>query len=69
MTNTTILYKEINWLTQELARIDYSDNTALAQAYELGLLRSILAQLLYNDSHNIQVVKHTIQRNPHYVKR
>ena len=63
--DTTILYKELNWLTKELSSIDYSSNKQEAILYELGLVRSMLAQLMYNDSANVAIVKKILKKNPY----
>lgn len=61
-----ILYKERDWLSLQLSNIDYSSDKQKAILYELGLLRGLLAQLMHSDSHNVSIVKRTIQSNPHY---
>ena len=61
----TLLYKQLDWLTRQLSTIDYSTDKQRAILYELGLLRSIVAQLMYNDSHNTSTVKHIIKNNPY----
>lgn len=66
MSNTSILYKQINWLTDQLAHIDYSRDKQTAILYELGLLRALLAQLAYNDSANAQTIRASIHSNPYY---
>lgn len=66
MSTSTLLYKEANWLTDQLSHIDYSSDRQMAILYELGLLRSMLAKLMHTDSHNVAIVKQTIQSNPYY---
>jgi hypothetical protein len=67
-TNVTLLDKHITWLTKELASIDYSSDRQRAILYELGLLRAMLAECMYNDSHNVDIVKRKIRSNPYYNK-
>ena len=65
-TNITLYNKEINWLTNELSNINYSTDKQKAILYELGLLRSIVARCIHNDSNNVAIVKMAIRNNPHY---
>lgn len=69
MTNTSIknthLYKELNWLNQQLMTIDYSTDRQQAILYELGLVRAMLAQLMYNDSNAVTTVKTILKNNPY----
>ena len=66
MSNTSILYKQLNWLTDQLSNIDYSKDKQTAILYELGLLRALLAQLAHNDSANALAIRTSIQSNPYY---
>lgn len=69
MTNTSIknthLYRELNWLNQQLMTIDYSTDRQQAILYELGLVRAMLAQLMYNDSNAVTTVKTILKNNPY----
>ena len=61
-----LAYRERDWLSKELAGINYSTDKQTAILYELGLLRSMLAQLMHSDSHNVAIVKRIIHSNPYY---
>jgi hypothetical protein len=66
MSNTTILDKESNWLTDQLSSINYSSDKQTALLYELGLLRGMIAQLMHTDNQNSHIVKRIIQSSPYY---
>ena len=59
------LYYELSWLTNELSKIQYSDRADLNCQYQLGLLKSILAQCMHNDSLNRSVIRTVLIANPY----
>lgn len=66
MTIPTHLYYELTWLTKELSKLDYSEDARLALVYEVGLLRSLLAEAAHNDTAVADMIRAKIRQNPYY---
>jgi hypothetical protein len=58
-----LIKKYAKYLADQLAQVNpYREGTSQHALYELGLLRSILAQCMLLDSRNEQVLKATVIR-------